>query len=282
MTPPGGTAVYVSYGIGRLDLGWIPEDAEVIVVHNDGSLDPRSVVRPRVRHLFSPGNVGFGAGVNLALAQVTTDRVVVCNPDTELRPEHWSALVDAGPDEVVTVPLVGGDGRPTSLVNRYPTPASLSLTAWRVGRWLPRGGRARRWAARAGGRWARAHAESLEMRPGSFPLTEFWVSGAVFSVATHRVRAVGGFDPGYFLYLEDLDLAARLASRYPAMRVRVAGTRPGVHQVGGSAAAAQVSTERHYVASARRYAGGRRGPAWRAAGAAIATRGVWLCARGRW
>ena len=50
------------------------------IVHNDGALD-RASLGARVVHVDAPGNVGFGAAVNLALPHVTTERVVLCNPD---------------------------------------------------------------------------------------------------------------------------------------------------------------------------------------------------------
>jgi N-acetylglucosaminyl-diphospho-decaprenol L-rhamnosyltransferase len=277
----GGTAIYVSFRTAALDLSWLPADADVIIVHNDDSLDRASCGHPRVRHVESGGNVGFGVAVNLGLAVSNTERVAVVNPDTKLRLAHWMALMDAEPNEVVAVPLVDGQGRPTSMVSGYPTPPSLVLTAFRVGRWFPRGGRARRLLAPALGRWGRAHQESLSLGAeggGSWPAGERWASGAVCSFDTERLRAVGGFDPRYFLYLEDTDLGRRLAARWPDLRVRLAECAPGVHEVGGSAAAgpAYREAQRRYTESAATYAASETGPGWRLARALLAGRGRWL------
>ena len=256
---PNATALYVTYNTPALDLGWLPDDVPVVIVHNDSSLDPASVKRPGVDHLHSPANVGFGAGVNLGLPLVQTDRLVVANPDAFFGREHWEALVAAGEDEVVTVPLVEPEGRPTIVASRYPGPVSLVLMGWRVGRLVPRGSRRRR-------------AVSPDPGPGSWPLASHWVSGAVLSVDVARFRAVGGFDADYFLYLEDVDLCGRLARCFPGMRARVADVHPAVHGVGGSVAGSRQVVERHRLDSTRRWAAGRAGPAWRVAGAALGLR----------
>jgi GT2 family glycosyltransferase len=252
------TLVFVAFRTDAIDTSWAG-DAEVVVVHNDDR--EVAVDRADARHVHPGANVGFGGGVNRALPDVTTERVVLCNPDIELTSEHWAALTKAaGPDELVTVPLVDGDGRPTSVVSAYPSPLAHLLGGWRLGRYFPRGGRARRALAPLLGRWGRDHDRSLSQPVGAWPLTTHWVSGAVVSVDAARLRAVGGFDEGYFLYYEDVDLCRRLADAFPAMTVRVAGVDPGVHAVGASATGA---TARQRKASAARYAAARPGPAWR-------------------
>ena len=159
--PEMSTAVFVSFATPALDLDWIPGDAEVVVVHNDASLDRASISRRHVIHLVAGSNLGFGAAVNLALTRVTTDRVVLCNPDIMLTTQHWDALTDAGPDDVVTVPLVDEHDQPTSVTSRYPTAASHLASGYRLGRFAPRGGRGRRVLTGGLGRWGRAHEESL-------------------------------------------------------------------------------------------------------------------------
>ncbi len=59
-----------------------------------------------------------------------------------------------------------------------------------------------------------------------------WVSGACFVVSSHLWRASGGFDPEYFLYWEDVDLAHRVAA--VGGTVRVDERRVAVHDEGSS------------------------------------------------
>jgi GT2 family glycosyltransferase len=263
---------YVAYGTRSIDAGWVPSDADVVVVHNDDLLD-RASVEATALHIDAGRNVGFGAAVNLALAHVSTDRVVLCNPDTVLTAEHCDALLEADVDEIVTVPLVAEDGVPTSVTSAYPTPLAHLASGLRLGRVVPRGSRARGVASRALGPWGRAHSASLQHPSGAWPLSERWVSGAVLSVDTRRLRAIGGFDEGYFLYYEDVDVCARLARRYPMTRARVAPVTPGRHAVGGSSTGAPSgAAERARLDSAIRYAHAQTGPAWRTTATLLALR----------
>jgi len=260
------TAVVVTFATPFLDVGWIPDDAPIVVVHNDDQLDRSGLTRAEILHLEPGNNIGFGAAVNLALEHVTTARIVLCNPDVSLTTDHWKALVDAEPDEVVTVPLVDAMGQLTSVVSRYPTPISHLASAYRLGRFAPRGGHVRRVATQTLGAWGRAHRESLATPVGTWPLSERWVSGGVLSVDTARLRAVGGFDPNYFLYYEDVDVCERLADAFPDTRAVVADVAAGDHQVGGSALGHPERTrvERDRRASAARYARSRSGAGWSA------------------
>jgi N-acetylglucosaminyl-diphospho-decaprenol L-rhamnosyltransferase len=277
------TVVVVAYRTRSLDLSWVPSNAPVIVVHNDDALAEAAVDHRNVRHLRSAGNVGFGAAVNAALPLVDTERVVLSNPDVVARAEHWQALSCAPNDEVVAVPLLDGSGRLTSVVNAYPTPSSTLLTAYRVGRVFPRGSRVRELLARGLGAWGHSHVGLASASGVVLPLSSHWASGALLSVATQRLRDVNGFDPAYFLYMEDVDLCRRLAARHPGMVVRIADVASAQHAVGGSATAAsqRITVDRHYLTSIRRYAAGQRGVAWRALDMALAPRALELALRAR-
>ena len=261
-----GAVVFVAYATRTLDLEWIPEGAEIIVVHNDDEFDRATVADHSVTHVDAVGNIGFGAAVNLALPTIAAERMLLCNPDVQLRAEHYEALVAATPDEVVTVPLVDDDGAPTSVVSAYPTPLAHVASAFRLGRFAPRSGRARHVVSQAFGRWGQAHRESLRQATGSWPLAERWVSGGVLSVDTERLTQVGGFDDRYFLYYEDVDLCGRLAARFPGSVARVADIEAGRHSVGGSGRDAnRRPAERARRHSAARYAASQPGGSWRIA-----------------
>lgn len=249
------TVISVLYRNDRIDLDWVPDDAPVVLVHNDRHLDPDTVRHPNVRHVHNDRNIGFGAAVNRGAAHAATGRLILCNPDTHLRPPHWDALAGGGPDELRTVPLVDGDGRPTSVVNPYPSPLGHLATALRLGRYAPRGGRARRLASRLGRGWIAENARSFAVTSGCWPLAERWLSGAVLSVDRGRFLSVGGFDESYFLYFEDVDLCQRLARRHPASTAAVMATDAGVHAVSHSSRGeARRATDVHHTRSALRYA----------------------------
>jgi len=285
MTPRVATAtvVIVSFRTPSLDLSWVPRDAPVIIVHNDTSLAETGVAHSNVEHIRIAGNVGFGAAVNAALPRVGTQRVVLCNPDLVANAEHWTALTDAADNEVVAVPLLDGAAEPTSIVNAYPTPSSALLTAYRVGRVLPRGSCARALLTRCLGGWGREHVELGTTQGVALPLATHWASGAMLSVSTQRLRDVGGFDHGYFLYMEDVDLCRRLARLHPDMSVRIADVPPAMHAVGGSAVTRgeRLTVDRHYLASIRRYVRRQSGLRWRALDVALVPRSLELALRAR-
>ena len=170
------------------------------------------------------------------------------------------------------VEQVDAEGRPTSVVNRYPTPAAALLTALRAGRIAPRGSRRRRWLAHLLGRWGRVHAGSLHssFSVGSgndrhFQLSECWPSASLVSIDTVFLKSVGGFDESYFLYWEDVDLARRLAAAASESTVRMVATPPVVHLVGGSVsdAATHIAVRHQRWRSAHRYAASQPGARWR-------------------
>lgn len=273
--------IIVAYRTPALDLRWIPEGegVEIFVVHNDDHLDEAACGRSDIRHLRPDRNLGFGTGVNLALAQIAGDRrVVLCNPDIHATGAHWQALVDVDDDRVVAVPLDDPTGASTSVVNRYPTPVDHLLTGWRLGRLVRRSSPLRRPLSRLLGQWGRDHAASLEpgTAPARRPLSTHWVCAGLMSVPAGLLRRVGGFDPRYFLYLEDVDLCARLAAVDPALEVHVAATAPAVHLVGASSHGQQRTTDRYHLASCRRWARGQRGLGWLACRALLAPRALVL------
>ena len=270
------TVIIVAFKNALLDLSWIPPQAPVVIVHNDDTLDATSLSHGNVVHLQPESNLGFGKGANLGAAMATTRRLILCNPDIKLAPDHWVALTEAHDDEVVTVALKDLEGRSTSVVNEYPTPISLLLTGYRVGRFFPRDGFVRRQLRHLGG-WWRAHAESFEDPVGTWPLIERWPSGAVLSLSTDRFLSVGGFNEDYFLYFEDVDLARRLANGFPSMVIRCVSPS-GCHHVGGSAIEPLAAARAEYARclSARIYAQTKNGWRWRIVSTLLRPRIRWL------
>jgi GT2 family glycosyltransferase len=271
------TVVYVAFGARTLDLTWVPTDAPVVVVHNDDLLAQRSFSGWDVTHVRPGSNVGFGAGVNAALSHVVTERVVLVNPDVDLEPHHLSALAGGNEDELVTIPLVDQDGRPNSIVNRYPTALVAALTGYRAGRLAPRGSRLRSAGSRLVRGWGADHHHLTITPAGSWSLQTHWASGAAVGIPAQRLRAVGGFSSDYFLYMEDVDLCRRLGQRFPDMEVRIAEVSPGRHAVGGAAVGSGArNRDRSYVASIRTYVARQKGVTWRIAGLCLWARAAWL------
>jgi GT2 family glycosyltransferase len=266
----GASVIVVAYGVDTLDLSWVPPDAPVLVVHNDMLLT-ESACRPGCDHFYPGSNIGFGRGVNLALRDVATRRVIICNPDTVLSAVHWDALVEAQQNDVVTIPLIDENGFLKASAFPYPSPTLLLLGTARAIRAAPVGTVRRKILSRLLGDWGRDRKWTIAQPPGRYSLVKWWASGAVLSFDTQLLKSVNGFDPAYFLYFEDTDLSKRIAkSRCHACLV-IADTPPALHRVGGSAVTLQdkrrVTLERWQ--SARRYASTESGLRWRVAAALL-------------
>lgn len=185
-----------------------PGDAErqVVLVDNQGNLDGE-VFETGTRVLRLDHNPGFGAGANAGMAALSglMDALVVLNNDVQLLPGFLDAAVAAlGPGiGAVGGPVVeeGGEGRLWYAGGRV---RYLTGTVWQSQR--PRD------AARA--------------RDVGF------IPGAAMAFAPQAWRQVGGFDPSYFLYNEDLDICLRL--RRAGWRLRFEPGMACVHDVGGS------------------------------------------------
>jgi len=155
---------------------------------------------PRAQVLSGHGNVGYGAGHNLAIRASAGAAHLVLNPDIELDPAALqSGLATLALPGVVLVGAVGrdGDGRPGYLSKRLPSVWTFFLRGF-APTWLRR-----RFDARL------AHYEYRDLATDHVSEVTL-VSGAFMLARTKALQAVGGFDERYFLHFEDLDLSLRM------------------------------------------------------------------------
>jgi N-acetylglucosaminyl-diphospho-decaprenol L-rhamnosyltransferase len=174
---------------------------EVVVVDNasrDGSAAAARAEFPEVRVVEAAGNLGFSKANNLGIHETTAPYVWILNPDTEVQPGNLACLARIL-DERADVGLVGPrtvstDGAPQVSFGEALTPVAEWLQQA-----LVRGVRSRRPPAlrRA------VELASREREPG-------WISASCVLARRTALDAVGGFDEGFFLYEEDVDLCLRL------------------------------------------------------------------------
>lgn len=164
----------------------------------------------RVDYVFGHGNVGFGAGHNMAIgAHAHEGRYwLVLNPDLYFGPGLLEELVrrmDADPRIGLCIPRVCNTDGTTQLVNkRLPTPAIFFLRPF-VAK-IP--GLAQSQVAE---RWMRRFL--LQDMDLGRPLVVPFISGCFQFFRMELLRELGGYDGRFFLYMEDLDLSRRAARR---------------------------------------------------------------------
>jgi N-acetylglucosaminyl-diphospho-decaprenol L-rhamnosyltransferase len=176
-----------------------------VVLADNGSTDgapERAVVRyPHVRLLRTGGNVGYGAAANAGLADVPEGYALIANPDVRFEPgsvDELLAVAARWPRAATVGPAIR-----TPEGELYPSARDLPALGTGIGHalvgWVwP----ANPWTARY-----RREGEAPRERPAG------WLSGSCFLVDLAAFHSVGGFDPGYFMYFEDVDLAERLGRR---------------------------------------------------------------------
>ena len=196
---------------------------------------------PWVTRVKSPRNLGFGCAHNLVLDRVQSQYHLICNPDIILK--DVSPLMEcltfmAGMPDVglATVRLLNPDGSLQATNKRYPNVLDHFL---------------RRFCS--GIRWplVRHRMERYEMRDVGYEsiIDVPFVTGAFMMVRTDLLRAVGGFDPRYFLYFEDADLCRKIQKTHRTVYYPYAS----VIHFWKRAAHKQFSTGRMFVESGIRY-----------------------------
>jgi GT2 family glycosyltransferase len=207
----------------------LPCEVEVIVVDN-GSTDD-SVTRIKQAHpdviLIEAGrNLGFSAANNRALETARGDYLLFVNTDALLEPDCAQRLLDvmeACPKAAMVGPqLVNPDGSAQTSYEAVPTLATETLNRSLLKRLFP---------SRYPGK----------NRLLSAPEAVEALIGAVMLVRRQALEQVGGFDEGFFFFLEETDLAVRL---------RDAGWEI-MHDPSARAAHLQGATAKQYHAGAR-------------------------------
>jgi GT2 family glycosyltransferase len=201
-----------------------------VVIADNGSRDgvPQALARAyendeRVRVLYNHANLGFGPAVNVAARAALGEVLLVLNPDCLLEPDTLERLLDvlrAHPDAgVVGAVVCDEQGVPDPASRRRDPLLVRSLNQLR-------------------GRAAR-EAEDPKFDgvnvPGPIPdqLIEVDnISGALMLLPRAVFDHLQGFDEGYFLHCEDLDLCRR--ARDAGYKVLLAGTVRVRHGKGGS------------------------------------------------
>jgi N-acetylglucosaminyl-diphospho-decaprenol L-rhamnosyltransferase len=172
-----------------------PQVDELVVVANPPApeVDARLIVNER--------ELGFAANANQGIAATTSPYVVVANPDTEARAgavELLAKFADLHPRAGIVGPqLLFPDGRWQPSRRRFPTVSGTIVRRTPLRKVLRPETR-------------QLDHYLLEDRP-SEPAQADWMLAAFLLLRRTMLDELGGFDPGFRLYGEDIDLCYRAA-----------------------------------------------------------------------
>jgi N-acetylglucosaminyl-diphospho-decaprenol L-rhamnosyltransferase len=189
--------VVVTHGpepdLARCLAALAPQVDELVVVANPPTpaVEARLIVNERPR--------GFAANANQGIAATTAPFVVVANPDTEPAEHAVASLMDFAADQprcgIAGPRLLFPDGSPQSSRRRFPTVSGTLVRRTPLRRLLTG--------------TQRAHYGLDEVPTG--PVEADWLLGAFVLVRREMLDELGGYDEGFRLYGEDIDLAYRAA-----------------------------------------------------------------------
>lgn len=154
-----------------------------------------------VRVICRTVNGGFGTGHNTVLPELASEIHFILNPDILLEGDTLSDLAEwlaAHPQAVMARPgLRFPDGRPQQLPLRK---CSALALVYRQAEWL-------KFLKPFNDRYVMADCDLTR------PTEIEFCTGSFAAVKTGAFRAVGGFDEGYFMYVEDADLTQKLRAQ---------------------------------------------------------------------
>ncbi len=171
-----------------------------VVLADNGSTDgaPEAAQGPGVRLLRTGGNLGYGRAANLGASGFAGEWLVVANPDVVWAPGALDELLEAGRRWRGAGCL--GPAIRTPDAQLYPSARAFPSLGRGIGHalfgwWWPANPWTRSYRAEVG--------TPVEGATG-------WLSGSCMLLRREAFEAVGGFDPSYFMYCEDMDLCRRL------------------------------------------------------------------------
>ncbi|MFN2442685.1 MAG: glycosyltransferase [Thermoanaerobaculia bacterium] len=217
----------------------------VVVVDNSGDLAESSKLRslPIDEIIDAPDNPGYGEGANLG-AREAAGVVIVANPDVEFFPGSIDLLVEelAREGVVAAGPKFVWD-RGGEWLLPPPDHPTLGHALDRIA-----AGKSQWWAQQWLARRQRARARFWQRQRS---MDEAVLSGAVLCLQADAFHAVGGFDSGYRLYFEEIDLLERLRRR--GGRVRYVPSAVCLHLYNQSAGRSASAAGALYARSERRF-----------------------------
>jgi N-acetylglucosaminyl-diphospho-decaprenol L-rhamnosyltransferase len=227
--------------LGSLERAAGPHPLEVVVVDNastDASVEIARGYGAKV--LENHVNQGLSRAINTGVAQTGAPWLLIANPDTWLSPGSLRRMLATTASDpwigCVGPHLANPDGSDYPTGRRFPSLLMGALHAALAPVW-PDNPATRRY-----------HMVEADR---SRPLDVDWLSGACMLIRRRAFEEVGGFDPGYFMYFEEMDFCLRL--HRAGWQVVFDPLAEVKHVVGGSTRSAPYRKVVHHHRSALRF-----------------------------
>lgn len=171
---------------------------EVIVVDNNSQDDSVEFLNQKwsdkIKIISSKTNLGFGGGMNFGFNKAQGDYVLIMNPDIEVWPDCINQLqtfLDKNKKCALVGPqLIYPDKTIQDSYRKFPTLTDLIIKRT----WL------RKIFKKRMNNYLMHNVDNQKTQ------TVDWMVGGCLMMRKKFIKQVGGFDPRYFLFLEDTDL----------------------------------------------------------------------------
>ncbi len=183
----------------------VAEAADIVVVENGSADDSYALLKAglpnNVQLVAAERNAGFAAGVNTGAALADHELILVLNPDTYFVDNSISKAVDLFVADS-SIGLVGLDltypnGERQLSARRFYCVLDIVARRSPLGRYWPLRQMVERHLMRKA--WEKGKAFAAD-----------WVMGTGFIIRRALFEEIGRMDDAYFLYMEDVDLCARV------------------------------------------------------------------------
>ncbi|MFI8418266.1 glycosyltransferase [Serratia sp. NPDC078593] len=170
----------------------------IVLVDNADCKWANKLDNPRITYIKSDRNQGFGHGHNQAMARYLDKcrYFIICNPDIEFELGTVKTLFDfaeRGNHRFIAPRIIYPNGDEQRVCRLLPTPAHLFLR-----RFMPF--------------FSRFLDKNYELQFADYNKNFFApaISGCFMFVESTLLKKIKGFDPRYFMYLEDVDLCRKV------------------------------------------------------------------------
>ena len=190
------TVSVVSHGQGEMvatllhDLDRCAAVRQVLLTQNipEPEIDCPESLRPRLVVVRNGRPKGFAANHNQAFRRCETPFFAVVNPDIQLGQDPFPRLIETvmeGNCGLAAPAVRNPEGAIEDSARYFPTPFRLLAKLLKLG-------------------------DGRHVVVGDAPVAVDWTAGMFLVFCTETFRDLGGFDEGFFLYYEDVDICVRL------------------------------------------------------------------------